>query len=58
MSTIVDHSPQSGATLAPSRAYARLMALSTLLDDERGRRAREAITVLADAPERVESEAA
>ena len=43
--------------LSPGRAYARLCALSTLLDTDRARRAREAATVLLDARE-AESEAA
>lgn len=44
--------------LSPARAYARLMALSTLLDSPNDRRAREAIVVLADAPAEAESEVA
>ena len=45
--------------LSPARAYARLCALSTLLDPDRARRAREAATVLLDAAETTaESEAA
>lgn len=54
----VDHPPRPGANLAPSRAYARLVALSTLLDDERARRAREAAAVLVDAAERERREVA
>ena len=45
--------------LTPARAYARLMALATLLDRRDAERAREAIAILADAAmPAAESEAA
>ena len=45
--------------LSPARAYARLMALATLLESRDAERARQAAIVLADAAESVaESEAA
>lgn len=55
--TIPDRADTTGQVLAPARAYARLMALATLLDPDRARRVREAAVVLLDACE-AESEAA